>query len=130
MPRALPALDGALDLARAGVETGGAAHNRRFVAPALTVGAGVAPELVALAHDPQTSGGLLAASRRRQSVEAALDARASRLAVGQVRQDDGRARSSSPDLGSASGLRVGAQRLVRPTGRAASANTLCQARPE
>ena len=53
--RALPALDGALDLARAGVETGGAAHNRRFTAPALTVGDGVAPELVALAHDPQTS---------------------------------------------------------------------------
>ncbi len=57
----LPALDGALDLARAGVETGGAGHNRRFTAPALAVGAGVAPELVALAHDPQTSGGLLAA---------------------------------------------------------------------
>ena len=58
---ALPALDGALDLARAGVETGGAGHNRRFTAPALTVAAGVADELVALAHDPQTSGGLLAA---------------------------------------------------------------------
>jgi selenide,water dikinase len=58
---ALPALDGALDLARAGVETGGAVHNRRFTAPWLVVGADVAPELVALAHDPQTSGGLLAA---------------------------------------------------------------------
>jgi selenide,water dikinase len=58
---ALPALDGALDLARAGVETGGAAHNRRFTASSLAVGGGVAPELVALAHDPQTSGGLLAA---------------------------------------------------------------------
>ncbi|HXG26284.1 MAG TPA: selenide, water dikinase SelD [Candidatus Binatia bacterium] len=58
---ALPTLDGALDLARAGVETGGAAHNRRFVADSLTVGADVPPELVTLAHDPQTSGGLLAA---------------------------------------------------------------------
>jgi selenide,water dikinase len=58
---ALPALDGTLDLARAGVETGGAAHNRRFTEPALDVGVGVAPELVTLAHDPQTSGGLLAA---------------------------------------------------------------------
>ena len=58
---ALPALDGALDLARAGVETGGAAHNRRFVAPALAIGSDVPGELVALAHDPQTSGGLLAA---------------------------------------------------------------------
>jgi len=57
----LPALDGALDLARAGVKTGGAAHNRRFVAPYLSVGPGVAPELITLAHDPQTSGGLLAA---------------------------------------------------------------------
>jgi selenide, water dikinase len=58
---ALPALDGALDLARAGIETGGAGHNRRYTAPALEVGASVAPELVALAHDPQTSGGLLVA---------------------------------------------------------------------
>jgi selenide,water dikinase len=58
---ALPALDGALDLALAGVETGGAAHNRRFTAPALTVDSGVSAELVTLAHDPQTSGGLLAA---------------------------------------------------------------------
>ncbi|HEX8025983.1 MAG TPA: selenide, water dikinase SelD, partial [Candidatus Limnocylindrales bacterium] len=60
----LPALDGALDLARAGVETGGAAHNRRFVAPSLELGLDVAPERVTLAHDPQTSGGLLAAIPR------------------------------------------------------------------
>jgi selenide, water dikinase len=58
---ALPALEGALDLARAGVETGGAGHNRRFTAPALSVARDVAPEVVTLAHDPQTSGGLLAA---------------------------------------------------------------------
>ncbi|HET7182604.1 MAG TPA: selenide, water dikinase SelD, partial [Candidatus Limnocylindrales bacterium] len=60
----LPALDGAVALAQAGVETGGAAHNRRFVAPSLSVADGVAPELVTLAHDPQTSGGLLAAIPR------------------------------------------------------------------
>ena len=59
----LPALPGALDLAAAGIETGGAAHNRRYVAPALTVAADVTPALVTLAHDPQTSGGLLAAIR-------------------------------------------------------------------
>ena len=41
---ALPALDGALELAAAGVETGGAAHNRRFVAPALTWRPDIAPE--------------------------------------------------------------------------------------
>jgi selenide,water dikinase len=58
---ALPALPGAIALATAGVETDGAAHNRRFVAPALAVAPGVVGSLVALAHDPQTSGGLLAA---------------------------------------------------------------------
>ena len=58
---ALPALAGALELARTGVETDGAAHNRRFVASSLTVLDSVAPELVALANDPQTSGGILAA---------------------------------------------------------------------
>jgi selenide,water dikinase len=58
---ALPALGGALELAAAGIETGGAAHNRRFVLPALSVGDGVPDPLVTLAHDPQTSGGLLAA---------------------------------------------------------------------
>ncbi len=58
---ALPTLPGALELAADGVETGGAAHNRRFVAPALTLAEDVADGLVVLAHDPQTSGGLLAA---------------------------------------------------------------------
>jgi selenide,water dikinase len=71
----LPALPGAMALAVAGVETGGAAHNRRFVAPALTVADGLAAELVTLAHDPQTSGGLLAAVPGEQlaAVETGLD---------------------------------------------------------
>ena len=43
------------------METGGAAHNRRFVAADLTVSNVVRAEVIALAHDPQTSGGLLAA---------------------------------------------------------------------
>ncbi len=70
----LPALGGALDAARAGVETGGAAHNRRFTAPALAVAPSVAREAVTLAHDPQTSGGLLAAINpaRLDAVEADL----------------------------------------------------------
>jgi selenide,water dikinase len=57
----LPALGGAVELAAAGVETGGAGHNRRFTTGSLAVGGGVDSALVALAHDPQTSGGLLAA---------------------------------------------------------------------
>jgi len=58
---ALPALPGALEVARAGVETDGAGHNRRAVADLLEAGADLDPTLVALAFDPQTSGGLLAA---------------------------------------------------------------------
>jgi selenide,water dikinase len=57
----LPALDGALELARTGVETGGGGNNRRFVARAFDLDPAVAAELVTLAHDAQTSGGLLAA---------------------------------------------------------------------
>lgn len=83
----LPALDGALEIARAGVETGGAAHNRRFVASALSVGAGVDEAVVTLAHDPQTSGGLLAAvdPETAPAVERALqDAGVSAWRIGQV----------------------------------------------
>ncbi len=72
----LPALGGALELARAGVETGGGGHNRRFVARSFELDPAVAPELVTLAHDPQTSGGLLAAvpATNVAAVEAALAA--------------------------------------------------------
>jgi selenide, water dikinase len=73
--RALPALDGALELAAAGVETGGAGHNRRFVADSLEVGTTVSADVVTLAHDPQTSGGLLAAVAPGEvaAVDAALE---------------------------------------------------------
>jgi selenide,water dikinase len=52
----LPALDGALDAARAGVSTAGTRNNRAYAV--VEVG-DVAPELVELAYDPQTAGGLL-----------------------------------------------------------------------
>ena len=67
---ALPALEGAIELARAGVETGGAGHNRRFVSAELSVREGVSAELVSLAHDPQTSGGLLASVPGDRSLDA------------------------------------------------------------
>jgi len=89
----LPALDGALALAAAGVETGGAAHNRRFVAPALEIGPDVRRELVTLAHDPQTSGGLLAAvpDDRVDTVEAAFNQRdVDRWWIGRVEAGDPR----------------------------------------
>ncbi len=89
---ALPALEGALGLAAAGVETGGAAHNRRFVLPALMVDAGVDPALVTLAHDPQTSGGLLAAvpAGRLDAVRGGLaDADVEHWIVGRVERPAG-----------------------------------------
>ena len=56
----LIALPGALEVARAGERTGGDRRNREFVGDRATVD-GVPDELVALAFDPQTSGGLLLA---------------------------------------------------------------------
>jgi selenide, water dikinase len=54
----LPALDGALDAARDGVRTGGDPRNRDFAAPHVS-SEGVPDELLALAYDAQTAGGLL-----------------------------------------------------------------------
>jgi selenide, water dikinase len=89
---ALPALPGALDLAHAGVETGGAAHNRRFVADELSVESGVPDEVVTLAHDPQTSGGLLAAiprARAGQVIAALEDAGVESWTIGRVEHGTG-----------------------------------------
>lgn len=56
---ALPALPGALELAQAGVRTGGDRRNREFAARHVECSARAAIE--ALAYDPQTAGGLLVA---------------------------------------------------------------------
>lgn len=88
----LPALPGALELAATGVETGGAAHNRRYVASTLEVAEGVDPARVALAHDPQTSGGLLAAvpAPLREAVDVALaEVGVERWWIGQVETGTG-----------------------------------------
>jgi selenide,water dikinase len=55
---ALPVLPGALQAAAAGVRTGGDRRNRDFAA-AHVEAEGVSEELLALAYDPQTAGGLL-----------------------------------------------------------------------
>ncbi|MBA3364564.1 MAG: selenide, water dikinase SelD [Actinobacteria bacterium] len=54
----LPAIDGALDLARKGVRTSGDPRNRDFAGPHVSLG-GVSESLEALGFDPQTAGGLL-----------------------------------------------------------------------
>jgi selenide,water dikinase len=57
---ALPVLPGALELAEAGVRTGGDSRNRDYASGALTVD-GASDAQVTLAFDPQTAGGLLVA---------------------------------------------------------------------
>jgi selenide,water dikinase len=54
----MPALEGALDAARAGVRTGGDPRNREYAPVAAD---GVGEELLALGYDAQTAGGLLIA---------------------------------------------------------------------
>jgi selenide,water dikinase len=56
---ALPTLDGVVAVAEAGVRTGGDANNRAYVHGRVDLAAGDA--MAAIAFDPQTSGGLLAA---------------------------------------------------------------------
>jgi selenide,water dikinase len=58
---ALPLYPGALEAAEAGVRTGGDARNRSHLEGRVTIAEGVPAALAALAFDPQTSGGLLAA---------------------------------------------------------------------
>src|SRR5947207_350425 len=58
---AIPLYGGARAAADRGVRTGGDTRNRAYLEGHVTVGTGVPAALEALAYDPQTSGGLLAA---------------------------------------------------------------------
>ncbi len=87
---ALPALPGAVEVAAAGVRTGGDRRNREFAGP--HVESGAPAELEALAYDPQTAGGLLITlpSERRIVLEAAFAAAGLDLhPVGRVAQGAG-----------------------------------------
>jgi selenide,water dikinase len=55
---ALPLFPGVGEVAAAGVRTGGDSRNREFAGPHVDA-VGVAEDLLAVAYDPQTSGGLL-----------------------------------------------------------------------
>ena len=73
---ALPVLPGALEVLRLGVETGGGGRNRAWVGAGFAADESVPAPEIALAADPQTSGGLLfsAGRRKRAKVEATFSA--------------------------------------------------------
>jgi selenide,water dikinase len=56
----IPILPGAYELAASGLITDGGRSNQRFTSQLLSVASGVDPAHLTIAHDPQTSGGLLA----------------------------------------------------------------------
>jgi selenide,water dikinase len=87
----LPSLDGALEVARSGLRTGGDRRNREFAGAHVSL-AGVAEEIDALGFDPQTAGGLLVSLpvEKSLSLEAEFAARELFLRrVGRVEEGSG-----------------------------------------
>ena len=83
----LPALDGALEAARAGVTTAGTRNNRAYAPVEVD---GVAPELIELAYDPQTAGGLLISLPRTKAWRSRRSSRRAGLFLARVgRVEDG-----------------------------------------
>ena len=72
----LPAIDGALDLARKGLRTSGDPRNRDFASSHVSAN-GIAETYDALGYDPQTAGGLLVSLPKDQApaLEAAFEAK-------------------------------------------------------
>jgi selenide,water dikinase len=77
---ALPVLPEAVELAEAGVVTGGDSRNRAYVGDALTVD-GASDAQVTLAFDPQTAGGLLVSLP--QDADGTVGVRIGRVAAGE-----------------------------------------------
>jgi selenide, water dikinase len=65
----VPLIDGALELAAAGLLTSGDKSNRRYVGEDVTISEGVSRELNSLLFDPQTAGGLLISAAEERAEE-------------------------------------------------------------
>jgi selenide,water dikinase len=90
-PASIPALPGALAVARRGLRTGGDQRNREFVAGAARLD-GLPEELETLGFDPQTAGGLLVSlpAEKGAVLEAAFsDAGLALARIGQVVEGTG-----------------------------------------
>lgn len=64
----LPLLSGALECCREGLIPGGGTRNREFYGPRTRISEEVSDEIIAIAFDPQTSGGLLIAVPDRDAI--------------------------------------------------------------
>ena len=78
---AMPALDGALGLARAGVRTGGDPRNREF---APVEADGIQEGILALGYDAQTAGGLLISLPAEKSLSLEAEFRARDLFIARI----------------------------------------------
>jgi selenide,water dikinase len=88
---ALPLLPGAREQAAAGVRTGGDSRNREFAEPHVDAD-GIPDDVLTVAYDPQTSGGLLVAlpSERALALQAAFEMRKLRAwRIGRVVEGQG-----------------------------------------
>jgi selenide,water dikinase len=64
----LPLLPGALECCREGFIPGGGTRNREFYGPRVKISEEVSDEMISIAFDPQTSGGLLIAVPDRDAI--------------------------------------------------------------
>ncbi len=69
----LPILPGTLELCREGMIPGGGKRNREFFGPSVKISDEVAEEMITIAFDPQTSGGLLIAVAEADSIRMLAD---------------------------------------------------------
>jgi selenide,water dikinase len=93
--KAMPLLPKARELAASGISTGGCKRNREWLSDKVEIASNVPPELVEIAFDPQTSGGLLVAIPQSEAKRAIDALRAAKTLASEV-VGFGAPRSSGP----------------------------------